>query len=299
MRLKMTDIKPYDNLSLIAKQVVNGFITGLHRSPYHGFSVEFAEHKPYDLGESTQHIDWKVFARTEKLFTKQYEEETNLRCHLLVDHSASMHYPHPEKDKLRFAVFAAASIAYLLTQQRDAVGLTLFSDKVDFETAQKSTKGHLASLLKTLSALATQKPEGVTDIPNILHQMADKARKRSLIVILSDMFYPTEDEALFTALQHLKHQKHEVILFHISDHKHELEFDFQDRPYKLIDIETQEALKVNPSEIREAYRSSVSSFYEKLWIKCGSMKVDFVSVDTQDPFDKVLAAYLIKRQKMR
>jgi len=299
MGTNISEINQFQNLGLIAKQLVDGFITGLHKSPYHGFSVEFAEHKLYNYGESTRHIDWKVYSRTDRLFTKQYEEETNLRCRILVDDSASMHYPRPEKDKLRFSVFAASALAYLLTKQRDVVGLSIFSDKLEYESDQRSTQSHLSTLLGALDQLTKNTPKTATNIPEVLHQIAEKANKRSLIVIFSDMFQSGNEEELFNALQHLKHNKHEVILFHVSDHKSELNFEFEDRPYKFIDLETNESIKLNPGEIKEDYVASMKAFYHDLKVKCGMMKIDFIPVDTNDNFDKVLGAYLIKRKKMR
>lgn len=299
MTTNISEINQYDNLGLIAKQLVDGFITGLHKSPYHGFSVEFAEHKLYNHGESTRHIDWKVFSRTDRLYTKQYEEETNLRCRILLDNSASMHYPSPGKDKLKFSVFAASALSYLLTKQRDVVGLSVFSDKIEDETDLRSTKAHLNTILSKLSELEQVTPESKTDISSVLHEMADKIHKRSLVVIFSDMFQNNNEDELMNALQHLKHNKHEVILFHVSDYSSELHFDFEDRPYKFIDLETKETVKVNPHEVKDIYRKEMAKFYQDLKIKCGMMKVDFVPVNTNDSFDKVLGAYLIKRKKMR
>ena len=299
MTSNIAEINQYDNLGLIAKQLVDGFITGLHKSPYHGFSVEFAEHKLYNFGESTRHIDWKVYSRTDRLYTKQYEEETNLRCRILVDNSTSMHYPKGSKDKLRFSIFGASALAYLLTKQRDVVGLSVFSDKIEEETDLRSTKAHLNTILTKLSSLPDQKVETKTDISSVLHEIADKIHKRSLVVIFSDMFQNAKQEDILGALQHLKHNKHEVILFHVSDYETELNFKFDDRPYKFIDMETNESIKVNPHEVKDLYRKEMSSFYQDLKIKCGMMKVDFVPVNTNDSFDKILGAYLIKRKKMR
>lgn len=299
MTTNISEINQYDNLGLIAKQLVDGFITGLHKSPYHGFSVEFAEHKLYNHGESTRHIDWKVFSRTDRLYTKQYEEETNLRCRILIDNSASMHYPQPGKDKLKFSIFAASALSYLLTKQRDVVGLSVFSDKVEDETDLRSTKAHLNTILSKLSELEKNTPNTQTDISSVLHEMADKIHKRSLVVIFSDMFQNTNEEDLLNALQHLKHNKHEVILFHVSDYESELNFEFDDRPYKFIDLETNESVKVNPHDIKDIYRKEMAKFYQDLKIKCGMMKVDFVPVNTNDSFDKILGAYLIKRKKMK
>ncbi|MEO9485348.1 MAG: DUF58 domain-containing protein [Ekhidna sp.] len=299
MKTNISEINQFDNLGLIAKQLVDGFITGLHKSPYHGFSVEFAEHKLYNFGESTRHMDWKIFSRTDRLYTKQYEEETNLRCRILVDNSTSMHYPAPGKDKLKFAVFAASALSYLLMKQRDVVGLSVFSDKIEEETDLRSTKAHLSTILSKLSVLDQRNPESQTDISSVLHEMAEKMHKRSLVVIFSDMFQNHNEEDLLNALQHLKHKKHEVILFHVSDYSSELNFDFEDRPHKFIDLETKESVKVNPHEVKDLYRDEMSKFYQDLKIKCGMMKVDFVPVNTNDSYDKVLGAYLIKRKKMR
>ena len=299
MSTTIAEINQYENLGLIAKQLVDGFITGLHKSPYHGFSVEFAEHKLYNFGESTRHIDWKVYSRTDKLFTKQYEEETNLRCRILIDNSASMHYPVPGKDKLRFSVFAASALSYLLTKQRDVVGLTVFSDHLEDETPLRSTRAHLNSILQKLSNLTEQTTKSRTNLTSILHEIADKSHRRSLIIIFSDMFQTENDIELLNALQHLKYNKHEVILFHVTDYKSELNFDFEDRPYKFVDLETNESIKLNPRELKKDYQKAMSTFYQDLKIKCGSMKIDFVPVNTRDSFDKVLGAYLIKRKKMR
>lgn len=299
MTSTLAEINQFDNLGLIAKQLVDGFITGLHKSPYHGFSVEFAEHKLYNAGESTRHIDWKVFSRTDRLYTKQYEEETNLRCRILIDNSGSMHYPAKTKDKLKFSVFAASALSYLLTKQRDVVGLTVFSDKIEAETALRSTQAHLNTILTTLSLLESDTPNSSTNITTVLHEIAEKAHKRSLIILFTDMFQDTDESELLNALQHLKHNKHEVILFHVSDYASELNFEFEDRPYKFIDMETNESIKVNPHEVKDAYRKSMADFYQNLKIKCGMMKIDFAPVNTNDSFDKILGAYLIKRKKMK
>ena len=299
MQLNISDVRKFESLEMLAKQLVEGFITGLHKSPYHGFSVEFAEHKLYNYGESTRHIDWKLFSRTDRLYTKQYEEETNLRCRILVDNSSSMHYPMPDKDKIKFSIYAASALAYLLTKQRDVVGLSVFSDHIELETDLRSTKMHLNNVLSSLSGLATQQPKTKTNISKVLHQIAEKSHKRSLIVIFTDMFQNESEDELLSALQHLKHNKHEVILFHVSDYKSEVEFDFEDRPYKFIDLETNESMKLNPHEIKEEYKKSMSEFYHDLKIKCGMMKVDFVPVDTNESYDKILGAYLIKRKKMQ
>lgn len=299
--MNITEIRKFESLELLAKQLVEGFITGLHKSPYHGFSVEFAEHKLYNYGESTRHIDWKLFSRTDRLYTKQYEEETNLRAHLVIDTSPSMYYPTPEHDKIRFSIYAASALAYLLVKQRDAVGVTAFSEGIDVQTEQKSTRIHLNNLLNILTPWLDTPPtkSKTSDIASVLHRVADKIHKRSLVVIFTDMFQSGNDlEELFTALQHLKHRRHEVVLFHVNDHKTEKEFDFKDRPYQFVDLETNESVKINPALIKTSYQEAMSNFIEKVKLRCGQLKVELVETNTTDTFDKVLGAYLIKRQKM-
>ena len=299
--MNITEIRKFESLELLARQLVEGFITGLHKSPYHGFSVEFAEHKLYNYGESTRHIDWKLFSRTDRLYTKQYEEETNLRAHLVIDTSPSMYYPSPENDKIRFSIYAASALAYLLVKQRDAVGLTAFSEGIDVQTEQKSTRIHLNNLLNILTPWLNAPPatSDLSDIASVLHHLADKIHKRSLVVIFTDMFQAGNNpEELFTALQHLKHRKHEVILFHVNDHKTEKEFDFKDRPYQFVDLETNESVKINPALIKASYQEAMSEFFENVKLRCGQLKVDLIATNTAETFDKVLGAYLIKRQKM-
>jgi uncharacterized protein (DUF58 family) len=301
-KLDVDEIKQSGSLELLARQLVEGFITGLHKSPYHGFSVEFAEHRLYNEGQSTRHIDWKVFARTDRLYTKQYEEETNLRCLIVLDCSPSMFYPEGTVAKFRFSVYSASALAYLLHKQRDAVGLCLFSDGIDEYTPVKSTTSHLNKLFAILeNAMAKgagkNKP---TKIPDVLHEIAEKTHRRSLIVIFSDMFDVNENTAdLFKALQHLKHNKHEVLLFHVSDHETELAFNFEERPYEFVDLENGEKLKLNPNEIRERYVAQLESFHQELKMKCNQLKIDFISANARSDYFEVLQAYLIKRSKMK
>ena len=280
--------------------MVEGFITGLHKSPYHGFSVEFAEHRLYNEGQSTRHIDWKVFARTDRLYTKQYEEETNLRCLIAIDCSPSMYYPQPGMDKIKFSVYAAAALSYLLTHQRDAVGLALFSDQLDELTTIKSTPAHLDKLYKLLDqTLETPSKLKSTRIAEVLHTLAEKIHKRSLIVIFSDMFEGEDSEEIFKALQHLKHNKHEVLLFHITDHETELAFNFEERPYEFIDLENGEKMKLNPAEIKEKFVEQLNLVHNELKMKCNQLKIDFISANARKNYFDVLQAYLLKRAKMR
>jgi uncharacterized protein (DUF58 family) len=301
VKLDLKNIKDSGSLELLAHQLVEGFITGLHKSPYHGFSVEFAEHKVYNEGESTRHIDWKVYARTDRLFTKRYEEETNLRCLIALDTSASMYYPHETKAKIRFAKYAAAALGFLLNKQRDAVGLCLFSDKIEMLTQMKSTPTHLDKLLRNLNDLESHTPPAkATNVAAILHEIAEKIHKRSLVVIFSDMFDAEEDtDELFKALQHLKHNKHEVIVFHVMDNETELFFEFEERPMEFVDLESGERLALNPGEVKEHYRAEASRFHKALKMRCNQYKIDFIEADVSTDFDVILQTYLIKRAKMR
>ncbi len=301
MKIDLQKIKEFSNLELLARQLVEGFITGLHKSPYHGFSVEFAEHRLYNTGESTKDIDWKVYARTDKVFSKRYEEETNLRCTILIDNSSSMYYPKENNGKITFSVMSAAAIAFMLQRQRDAIGVTTFSDQIESQTQVKSTHSHLHKILILLEQLlqSTEKQKKKTKIPEVLHQIANKIHKRSLVIIFSDMFDNVEQvQELINGLHHLKYNNHEVLLFHVIDKKTEFDFEFEERPYNFIDLETKEELKLHPSQIRDHYLEKVNSYFQDLAMKCGQLKIDFIPADINDDFDKVLYAYLIKRGKM-
>jgi uncharacterized protein (DUF58 family) len=295
--MDLTKVKEYGNIEFLAKQLVEGFITGQHKSPFHGFSVEFAEHRAYNTGESTRHIDWRAFAKTDKLFVKRYEEETNLRCYLLVDTSSSMFFPENTTGKLTFSAMAAACLAYLLQKQKDAVSLTTFSDEIEIETPVKSTPGHIYTLFQYLDGLLKLPKSGrKTGIVNVLHNISEKIHRRSLVVIFSDMFenFEQKDE-LFSALQHLKHNKHEVLLFHVNDAAKEVDFEFEDRPYEFTDMETGEKVKVQPSEVRTQYKKAVSDYFSEIKLRCMQYKIDFVEANINDGFDKILSAFLIKR----
>lgn len=301
MKLNMRETTQPGSLELLARQLVEGFITGLHKSPYHGFSVEFAEHRLYNEGESTRHIDWKIYGRTDKLFTKQYEEETNLRCLIAVDTSSSMFYPADSKTKIKFSAYVAGALATMLSRQRDAVGLCLFSDKIETLTPIKSTATHVQKLYTHLEhALAkTQKTASRTNVARVLHEVAEKIHKRSLVVIFSDMFDGDNTEELFKALQHLKHNKHEVIVFHVTDTETELLLNFEDRPHEFIDMESGEKLKLNPADVRGIYKKESDQFYKALKMRCTQYKIDFVEADVRQDVNLILQTYLIKRSKMR
>jgi len=300
-------VRNIGNLELLARQVVEGFIIGLHKSPFHGFSVEFAEHRLYNPGETTKDIDWKVYARTDRMYTKKFEEETNLRCQIVVDASSSMYFPEVTKDspnytnKLRFASLAAASLMNLLQKQRDAFGLTIFDDDVRMHTGCKSSTTHYRLLLTYLQQLI-ENPEHhrSTSASKALHQIAESIHKRSLVVIFSDMFEHGENaNALFSALQHLRHAKHEVILFHTVDKSLEIDFEFENRPYLFIDMETGEQLRLQPNQVKENYIKQVTDFKNELRLRCMQYKVDFVEADIKEGFRPILQAWLVKRSKMR
>ncbi|MBL6449429.1 DUF58 domain-containing protein [Fulvivirga sp. 29W222] len=301
MKIDLNQVKNLGHIDFLAKQLVEGFITGLHKSPYHGFSVEFAEHQLYNTGESTRHIDWKVYAKTDRLYTKRYEEETNLRCQIIIDNSSSMHYPQKNKGKVTFSILAAAAIAYLLQKQRDAVGITTFSDKIEVTTPIKSTSTHLNKIFIQLENLLNQEDNlKKTAVANILHEVAEKNHRRSLIVIFSDMFdNENELDEIFKGLQHLKHNKHEVLLFHVSDKRTEYTFEFEDRPYEFIDLESGDKLKLQPHEVKEHYTKRVKEYYQQLALRCGQLKIDFIEADINEDYNDILNAYLIKRSKLK
>lgn len=301
MKLDLDQVKDLGNIDFLARQLVEGFITGLHKSPYHGFSVEFAEHRLYNTGESTRHIDWKVYAKTDRLYTKRYEEETNLRCQLIIDNSSSMHYPTENKGKLLFSVLSAAAIAQLLHKQRDAFALTTFSDDIEISTATKSTNTHLNKIFIQLKHLFDQTSDNKkTSVGKILNEIAEKTHQRSLIVIFSDMFDNEEDaNEIFRSLQNLKHNKHEVIIFHVTDKKTEYSFNFDDRPHEFIDLESGQKLKIQPSEVKDYYLKNVKEYFNSLKMRCGQLKIDFIEADIDQDYNEVLNAYLIKRSKMK
>ena len=301
-------LQQFNSLEFLAKQVVEGFITGLHKSPFHGFSVEFAEHRLYNSGESTRFIDWKLYGRTDKLFVKRYEEETNLRCRIIIDRSSSMYFPVREKvdinhpNKVIFSVYAAAVLISLMKKQRDAVGVSTFTDKVDLHTQARSSSVHQKYLYTELEKLLdpkSGKSQDPTDITVSLHRIAEMLHKRSLVIIFSDMMdnFHRLDE-MFAALQHFKHYKHEVILFHVNDQKLEEELDLDDRPYRFIDMETNESIKLNPVEVRDKYRESFYEIRHELEVRCGRYNIDYVQADINKGFEGILLPYLFKRERL-
>lgn len=304
-KIDIQELAKYGNLEFVAKQVVEGFITGLHRSPFHGFSVEFAEHRIYNTGESTRHIDWKLYAKTDKLFIKRYEEETNLRCRIVLDISSSMYFPEITKsnplNKLGFSVYAIASLIELLKNQRDGVGLSIFEDGIKFESAIKTSNAHHRMLFHELENCMTAQQQTLnrkTTLVNMLHEVAENNHKRSLIILFSDFFTKEKMDELTDAFLHLKHNRHEIILFHVADKKHELDFEFPNKPTTFIDLETGEKLKLRPGEIKNAYTEQVNQLMTDLKLACTRFKIDLVEVDINSSVAMILQQFLVKRQKI-
>lgn len=305
MKLDKKNIAQFGNIELLAKQVVEGFITGLHKSPFHGFSVEFAEHRLYNKGESTKHIDWKLYARTEKLFVKRYEEETNLRCQILIDTSSSMDFPidDVQLNKLEFSVFASAALIELLRRQRDAVGLSLFSDQLKLETPTKTSVAHHRFLYSELDKLldrSNQTKGKETNIIDAIHHFAEKIHKRSLVVIFTDML---DDELVnnidaFSSLQHLRHKKHDVMLFHVMDKSKEVHLAFENRPYVFVDIESGEEVKLNPTQVKEQYTELMEKHQQNIKLKCGQFNIDYIQADINEGVQQILQQYLVKRSSV-
>ncbi len=297
----------FGNLELLARQVVEGFITGLHKSPFHGFSVEFAEHRIYNPGESTRNIDWKLFARTEKLFVKRYEEETNLRCQLVIDNSSSMYFPAygqsgATPSKIGFSVECAAALTYLLRKQRDAVGLSIISEQTELHTPARSNSVHHQMLFAEMERLYRRENHSLSKRSNtaeLLHYLAENIHKRSLVILFTDMIDNTSSpHELFSAFQHLKHNKHEVILFHVHEKTKELDFGFENRPVKFVDMETGTEIKLNPADIKEQYTKSMAERFNEIKLKCMQYHIDFVPADINQGYEQVLLSFLVKRSRL-
>ena len=295
----------FKNLELLAKQVVEGFISGMHKSPFHGFSAEFAEHKIYNSGESTKHIDWKLYAKTDRLYTKRYDEETNLRCHLIIDNSSSMHYPKLKSqsivdlNKIGFSTLASACLMHILKKQRDAVGMSVFSDNYEFYANEKSSERHHQMLLNTLDNVVSNVSNQKNSEPHkYLHRIADQLKRRSLVFLFTDMFQTeTEEDVLFEALRHLKHNKHEVVLFHVIDKTKEEKFDFDNRPKRFVDVETGETINLYADQIRDNYQEAVSTYFKNIKLKCAQYKIKYIEADINKGFETVMSAFMIERQK--
>ena len=280
-----------NSISMKAKLVVEGYIIGQHRSPYHGFSVEFSEHRSYEPGDEVKHIDWKLYGKTNRLYVKRYEEETNLRAHLILDTSKSMSYTSNKVSKLDYGSYLLAALSYLMISQQDAAGVVLFDEKIRSFIPPKSTPSHLNTLLNVLD---TPKPGNDTKIESVLHQMAERINKRGLVIIISDLL--DEPKSVLKGLKHFRHRKQEVILFHILD-RNELEFEFENRT-KFVDMESGEEITTDPWHIKNDYKNlilDIQKYYRK---NCRLNKIDYVPLYTDDSLDKGLSEYFNKRQRL-
>ena len=280
-----------NSISLKAKLVVEGYIIGQHRSPYHGFSVEFAEHRSYEPGDEVKHIDWKLYGKTNRLYVKRYEEETNLRAHLILDTSKSMSYTSNKVSKLEYGSYLLAALSYLMISQQDAAGVVLFDEKIRSFIPPKSTPSHLNTLL---NALDVPEPGNDTKIEPVLHEMAERINKRGLVIIISDLL--DEPENVLSGLKHFRHRKQEVILFHILD-RNELEFEFDSRT-KFVDLESGDEITTDPWQVRNDYKNIILDLQKYYKRNCRLNKIDYVPLFTDDNLDKGLNEYFNKRQRL-
>ncbi|WP_031426772.1 DUF58 domain-containing protein [Flavimarina sp. Hel_I_48] len=302
---QLNSISGFNNLELLAGQVVEGFISGMHKSPFHGFSAEFAEHKVYNKGEGTKHIDWKLFARTDKLYTKRYEEETNLRCHLILDNSSSMHYPLLKEvdlnrpNKMAFAVLASAAVMHLMKKQRDAVGLSVYGEEFEYYAPEKGSDRHRYMLLDQLNKTLLSNPEQVkTATHSNLHLIAEKLKRRSLVFLFSDLFQnELARDRVFEALQHLKYNKHEVVVFHTYDGDSELNFEFDNAPKRFIDTETGNHVNIYADTVKSNYKKAVSEYFEGLKLRCAQYNISYIAADINKGFAPILSSFLVERRK--
>lgn len=277
----------------------------MHKSPYYGFSVEFAEHRPYNMGDDLKHVDWKVYGKTERFYVKQYEEETNLRAYLLLDTSSSMYYKYfADWSKLRYSIHFGAALLYLMNRQRDATGLIPFSSDIETFIPAKSSQSHLRLVLTELERLLDEEDEGGrekrrTATAQVMHEVAERLKHRSLVVILTDLFENIDQhESLISGLKHLRHRNHEVLLFNVMEKRSERELDFPDRRFRLQDMETGSEMEVVPAQVREDYKNKVAEYTHQFKMACSEFQIDFEELDTQSDFDLALLAYLNKRKKL-
>lgn len=292
-------------LELKARQIVEGFISGLHKSPYYGFSVEFAEHRPYNPGDDFKHIDWKAYAKTERFYVKQYEEETNLRAYVLLDTSSSMLYKYySDWSKLRYGIHFAAALMYLMHRQRDACGFIPFSTDTEAFIPAKSSYSHLRVMFKEMENLLKREENAGqeqrrTASARVIHEVAERLKHRSLVVIISDLFENVEEQdALLSSLKHLRHRKHEVVLFNIMEKRSERDLDLPDHKFMFQDMETGAQVELLPAQIRADYRKKIEEYTHRFKIACSEAQIDFEEIDTQAPFDLALLAYLNKRKRL-
>lgn len=293
-----------ENLNLLAQQAVEGYIIGLHKSPFHGFSIEFSEHRLYNPGDSLRHIDWKVYGKSDKLFVKKYEEETNLRCCIALDISSSMHLPSKGIKKLQAAGIASACILHILKKQLDASALCLFDEKVQYLSAFKSTSNHYSTLIQDLeqqiNVAYTEQQRSSTNISHALHELANRLHRKSLVIIFTD-FLITDNEALkdtINALQHLKFEQHEVILFHIVDQQLEINFELEGENIELVDIETLKSIKINKEAVKQVYQEKIQQHISYIEQSCLKHQISYERVDIHVPIWDVLTKYLQKRNKL-
>jgi uncharacterized protein (DUF58 family) len=279
-------------LDLIAKLVVEGFMTGLHKSPYHGFSVEFAEHRQYMPGDPFRHVDWKLYGKSDRFYVKIYEEETNLRAHLLLDISASMGYASPgQLTKFQYASYLAAALAYMMLMQQDAVGLLTFRDKVERLIPPRAARSHLKLLLGELTRAA---PASTTDMGTALEQLAERVKRRGFVLLLSDLL--DEPKSVMRALNHFRHRQHEVVVFHILD-PYEIQFPFRQES-GFVDLETGRELLTQPWEIAEEYKRRFEEWSKAYERACLDNRIDYVRLSTDTPYDVALLRYLEKRKRL-
>lgn len=292
-------------LDLKARQIVEGFISGLHKSPYHGFSIEFAEHRPYNQGDEIKHVDWKVFGKSERLYVKQYEEETNLKAHIVLDVSTSMRFKyHAAWTKLEYGVHLAAALMFLMHRQRDASGLFLFDEELVDALPPKATTIHLRRMYGLLDQQlkALQNPpkrKRKTQAAQVLHRLAETLGQRSLVVLISDLFEdPQQVESLKQALRHLRHNKHEVLVFNLIEARAERKLDVKGDRLQLFDLESDSSLFVDAAQIRSDYQEKIQTYIRNIRVFCDHHQIAMEEVDTESSFDVALLSYLIKRRKL-
>ncbi len=288
-------------MELRARLIVEGFITGLHKSPYHGFSVEFAEHRPYNPGDELRHVDWKVYAKTDRHYVKQYEEETNLRHYVVLDTSSSMRYRHAEHlTKLEYGSFLAAALHFLMVKQRDATGLIAFDEAIHTLMPPRSTQGFLRRILATLQNIVdTPQSDRKTAAASVLGEIAERISHRSLVVVITDLFENiAAHDDLLKALRHLRYRGHEVLVFHILESETERRFEFPDVPMLFRDMETGEEVTLQPAQLRANYAEAVRLFSDRFRRSCREFNIDFIEMDTAEPYNNALLAYLNKRRTL-
>jgi uncharacterized protein (DUF58 family) len=308
MSEELRDKSLYNSIDFKTTQIVEGFMTGFHKSPFHGFSVEFAEHRLYNTGESTKHIDWRLYARTNKLFVKRFEEETNLRAMFVLDSSSSMFFPYKESSKIEesnkfsFSIYACGVIMQILYKQRDAFGLSFVAENIDYLSPIKTNLAHKQYLFTLLENKIKQdnKLSKITCLDKALHSLSEQIHRRSLFIIFTDLFSDSfSAEQLIDSLRHLKHNTHEVILFHVFDGDKEINLDYKQGYYRFIDVENKMELKITIEDIKKQYTQAIKDRLELIKSECNKLRVDFVAADINKGFDQILFPFLIKRSKLK